>query len=231
MRIVAPVYENFTMLDLVGPLEVLSMLPDCEILVAGVNKGVVWPDMGVFPIVAPYAIGEIEQADLLLVPGGTGTVAALQDARLVEGIGRLATSAQRICSVCTGSLLLGAASLLEGKRATTHWMMLDALAQYKAVPASERWIEDGKVLTAAGVSAGIDMALYLAAALAGEDTARAIQLALEYSPAPPFGTVSPQTNGALLLGQIGRGAVLMDRSSRSRPNILDPLTRSASTES
>lgn len=230
MRIVAPVYENFTMLDLVGPLEVLSMLPDCEILVTAATEGVVWPDMGLFPIVAPYALADLEYADLVLVPGGTGTGAALQDVRLVEGIGRLAASAQRICSVCTGSLLLGAAGLLGGKRATTHWMMLEALAEYQAVPVSERWIEDGKVLTAAGVSAGIDMALHLAAALAGEDAAKAIQLALEYSPAPPFGALSPQADGDLLIGEIGRGAVLMDRSSRIRPDIPGILKKNGSTD-
>ncbi len=208
------------MLDLVGPLEVLSLLPEAEIRIAATERGVVWADNAVLPVIAPFGVDEIAAADVLIVPGGTGTVAALDDRHLVEAVRRLDAGTRWTCSVCTGSLLLGAAGLLAGKEATTHWAMMDALARQGAKPVSQRWVESGKFITAAGVSAGIDMALHLAATLAGKETAKAIQLGIEYDPAPPFDAGSPAKAGAAVMEAVAGGATaLTARGSRPRPHI------------
>ena len=220
MLIVFPIYDQFTTLDLVGPIEVLSLLPDVEVKVVAIQRGIVWPDNAALPVIAPFALDEIAHADVLIVPGGTGTLAAREDRQLVEWIARIDQTSQWTCSVCTGSLLLGAAGLLNGKPATTHWAMLDALRVYGAEPVTERWVRSDKVITAAGVSAGIDMALQLAALVADEQMARAIQLAIEYDPAPPFTAGSPETAGADIVGAVAEGqTALTTRPMRTRPNL------------
>lgn len=222
MEIVFPIYDHFTTLDLVGPLEVLSLLPDAEIKVAATERGTVWPDNAALPVVAPYKLDDIAHADLLIVPGGTGTLAALGDRALVDAIARLDRTTRWTCSVCTGSLLLGAAGLLQGKPATTHWAMLDALRAHGAEPVSQRWVEAGKIITAAGVSAGIDLALHLAALIAGETVAKAVQLAIEYDPDPPFASGSPQSAGPDVMAAFAAGATaLMSRAERPRPHLPD----------
>lgn len=220
MKFAALIYENFTQLDLVGPLEVLSLLPNAEIRIAATQRGVIWADNGVLPVIAPFDVDDIETADVLLIPGGTGTVAALEDARLVDAVRRIDKGTRWTTSVCTGSLLLGAAGLLAGRKATTHWAMMEALGEQGADPVSQRWVEDGKFITAAGVSAGIDMALYLAAKLAGDDTAKAIQLAIEYDPAPPFTAGSPASAGPEVITAVAGGQTALNtRSERPRPDL------------
>lgn len=220
MRIAALIYENFTQLDLVGPLEVLSLLPEVDIRVGATTRGVVWADNGVLPMIAPFDVDEIEAADVLVIPGGTGTLAALEDLRLVAAVRRIHAGTHWTCSVCTGSLLLGAAGLLAGDEATTHWSMMEALAGLGAKPVSKRWVESGKIMTAAGVSAGIDMALHLVAKLADDEVAKAIQLAIEYDPAPPFDAGSPVKAGAKVMAAVANGATgLTSRASRPRPTI------------
>lgn len=220
MRIAALIYENFTLLDLAGPLEVLSLLPGVDVKIAATHRGVVWPDNAVLPVVAAYDVDELEDVDILLIPGGSGTFAALHDVRLVQSITRIDRTTRQTCSVCTGSLLLGAAGHLKGKEATTHWTMLELLVPYGAKPVQKRWAEDGKTITAAGVSAGIDMALHLAASLAGETVAKAIQLAIEYDPAPPFTSGSPQLAGSEVVeALIGGATALISRPDRQRPDL------------
>ena len=230
MIIAALLYDGFTMLDLVGPVEVLSMLPDAEVKVVARKAGVVWPDNNAMPFVAPFGIAEFDCADILLVPGGPGCIAATQDEELLAWVRQIHDGATWTCSVCTGSLILGAAGLLKGAPATTHWTTLPVLEAYGATPVTERWVAHGTIITAAGVSAGIDMALALARILAGETVARAAQLAIEYDPAPPLGsgnhlTAAPEVKSAVL-----DGSITFDRRDRPRPVIPDgapttPATR------
>lgn len=219
MIIAALLYEGFTMLDVVGPIEVLSMLPDAEIKVVARDAGMVWPDNNAVPFVAPFGIADVDHADILLVPGGPGCVAAAQDEALLTWVRRIYAGATWTCSVCTGSLILGAAGLLAGSTATTHWSTLPVLEAYGAAPVAERWVRNGAVVTAAGVSAGIDMALALAKELAGETAARAAQLAIEYDPSPPFDSgnhlaAAPEVRAAVL-----DGTIAFDRRHRTRPAI------------
>jgi len=219
MIIAALLYEGFTMLDVVGPVEVLSMLPDAEIRVVAREAGVVWPDNNAMPFVAPFGIADIASADILLVPGGPGCVAAAQDEALLAWVRQIHAGATWTCSVCTGSLILGAAGLLAGSRATTHWSTLAVLEAYGATPVAERWVQDGSIITAAGVSAGIDMALALAKELAGEPVARAAQLAIEYDPAPPFDSGNHQAASPEVVAAVLDGTIAFDRRHRARPAI------------
>lgn len=185
------VYPGLTPLDLVGPLQVLSGLaqfdPDYRTVVVGATKDTVDTDT---PLrVAPsHTFDEITDPYAVLVPGGTvPTLRAMSDETLLGWLRTAAAGAELVTSVCTGSLILGAAGLLEGKKATTHWILRDVLAGLGATPVAQRWVEDGKVITAAGVSAGIDLALHLVERLAGAEVARTIQFAVEYDPQPPLG--------------------------------------------
>jgi transcriptional regulator GlxA family with amidase domain len=185
MEIAIPLYDRFTALDAVGPYEVLWRLPGARVRWVGAEARPYGTDRGL-KLVADATLDDVPAPDVVVVPGGTGTADALGDERLVDWIRRADATSTWTTSVCTGALLLGAAGLLEGLRATTHWAYMDALAAYGAEATSERVVRQGKVITAAGVSSGIDMALTLAAEIAGEDVARAIQLRIEYDPQPPF---------------------------------------------
>lgn len=223
MIIAALLYEGFTMLDVVGPVEVLSMLPDVEVKVVARDAGVVWPDNNAMPFLAPFSLADVTQADILLIPGGPGCLAAAQDAVLLAWVQEIHAGAAWTCSVCTGSLILGAAGLLTGAPATTHWSTLPVLETYGAQPVTERWVRHGSIITAAGVSAGIDMALVLACELAGERVARAAQLAIEYDPSPPFDsgnhlTAPPEVKSAVL-----DGTITFDRRNRLRPPVFSLL--------
>ena len=185
------VYPGLTPLDLVGPLQVLGALaqydPDYRVVVVGATKDTVDTDT---PLrVAPsHTFDEITDPYAILVPGGTvPTLRAMSDETLLGWLRNAAAGAELVTSVCTGSLILGAAGLLEGKKATTHWILRDVLAGLGATPVAERWVEDGKVITAAGVSAGIDLALHLVERLVGAEVARTVQFAIEYDPQPPLG--------------------------------------------
>lgn len=186
MKIVALIFERITALDVVGPYEVLSRLPGAKVTFVGPSVGPVSTDNGFLRLVADASIDDVRDADLLLVPGGRGTRTLVDDARVVDWVRAIDATTTYTTSVCTGSLVLGAAGLLEGKRATTHWAMLERLADYGAIPTDQRVVDEGRIVTAAGVSSGIDMALSLAATIAGPDVAQAIQLGIEYDPQPPF---------------------------------------------
>ncbi len=187
MRIAFFLYEGLTTLDIIGPHDVLSRLPGVEAISVSVDGGPVTADTGVLGLTAGWAMADVDRADVLVVPGGLeGTFAAAADDRILDWVRHIAAGAQWVTSVCTGALILGAAGLLDGRRATTHWAAIDLLATYGATPVQERVVVDGPVVTAAGVSAGIDMALTLSATLTDDDTARSVQLGIEYDPAPPF---------------------------------------------
>jgi transcriptional regulator GlxA family with amidase domain len=186
MKIAIPLYDEFTALDAVGPFEVLARLPGAEVTWLGPEAGPISTDNGL-TMVAGAAYEEVPEPDVVLVPGGRGTdTGALEDERLVGWIRRAHETSDWTTSVCTGSLLLAAAGVLDGVEATTHWLDLEALERLGARPTGRRVVEQGKVITAAGVSSGIDMGLVLAARIAGPEVAQAIQLAIEYDPQPPF---------------------------------------------
>lgn len=192
ITIVEALFPGFTQLDFTGPHTVLYRIPDATVVVASATGGDVLSDGGlVFAGTTP--LRDVERCDVLLVPGGvTATEAALDEAFLGE-IQRLARDAKYLTSVCTGSLILGAAGLLEGKRAACHWAWRHLLPLFGAIPDTSRVARDGNLLTGGGVTAGIDFALVLAAELAGPTVAQAIQLAIEYAPAPPFEAGRPET--------------------------------------
>jgi transcriptional regulator GlxA family with amidase domain len=185
MDIAIALYDRFTALDAVGPYEVLWRLPGARVHWVGAEARPYATDRGL-KLVAEETLDDVRAPDIVVVPGGTGTRDALGDERLVEWIRAADATSTWTTSVCTGALLLGAAGVLDGLRATTHWAYVDHLARYGAEATSERVVRQGKVITSAGVSSGIDMALTLAAEIAGEDVAQAIQLRIEYDPAPPF---------------------------------------------
>ena len=183
-------FEGITALDAVGPYEVLSRLPDVDLHFVAAEAGPVRTDNQMLSLVADGALSELRDPEIVVVPGGWGTRKLVDDEELLGWLREAHSSSRWTTSVCTGALLLGAAGILEGLEATTHWNELETLRQYGAIPVSERVVEQGKVITAAGVSAGIDMALGLAARVAGDTVAQAIQLAIEYDPQPPFDTGS-----------------------------------------
>jgi putative intracellular protease/amidase len=191
MDIGIPLYDRYTALDAIGPYEVLSRLPGVQVTFLAAEPGPVLSDNRMLQLVAERSWDDLPHPEIVLVPGGTGTRALLEDEAILGWIRTAHETSEWTTSVCTGSLLLGAAGVLDGLEATGHWLALDALADYGARPTSRRVVEQGKVMTAAGVSAGIDMGLTLAARLAGEDVAKAIQLAIEYDPEPPFDSGSP----------------------------------------
>jgi putative intracellular protease/amidase len=186
MDIALLIFPRLTALDAIGPYEVLQRLPGARVKFVAAERGVYRTEQDMLGLTADFATSEITSADILLVPGGIGTRALVDDEATLEWIRAIDADSTWTTSVCTGSLLLGAAGLLQGKQATTHWAALDMLKAFGAIPTSERVVEQGKIITAAGVSSGIDMALRLAAHVAGDDVAQAIQLGIEYDPQPPF---------------------------------------------
>ena len=190
--VVFPLYAGVTQLDFTGPHEVLSRIPGGRCILASTAGGEVEADGGlVFARV--HRLADIERCDLLCVPGGFGTIGAIEDEALLTEIRRLACTAQYVTSVCTGALVLGAAGLLVGKRATTHWAWRDALAAFGAIPTPGRVVQDGNIVTGGGVTAGIDFGLTIMAEIAGAEYAQAVQLGIEYAPAPPFDAGRPDS--------------------------------------
>jgi len=192
MDIAIPLYDRFTALDAIGPYEVLSKLPGATVRFLAAEAGPVQTDNGMLTLLAEGRYEDVPHPEVVMVPGGPGTRALLSDERLLAWLRAAHESSRYTTSVCTGSLLLAAAGLLDGTDATTHWLVHDQLAELGARPAPERVVERGKVITAAGVSAGIDMALRLAELIAGAEMAQTIQLAIEYDPQPPFDAGSPE---------------------------------------
>jgi transcriptional regulator GlxA family with amidase domain len=192
MDIAILIFDKLAALDAVGPYEVMRNVPGWEVRTVAKEKGEVRTEDGSLALVADYSLEEVGAPGLLLVPGGKGTRALMHDEALLSWLREVDRSTRWTTSVCTGSLLLGAAGLLEGKRATSNWLLLDVLRQFGADPVGGRFVEDGKIVTAAGVTAGIDMALHLVAKEAGKEVAQAVQLGIEYDPDPPFDCGSPQ---------------------------------------
>ncbi len=191
MRIAILVFDRLTALDAIGPYEVLSRLPGAELRLVAAEPGLKRTDTGALGVQADLALGELADPDVVLVPGGAGSRPLMEDTEVLDWLRAAHERSTWTSSVCTGALVLGAAGILKGKRATTHWAFLERLAELGAETVNERVVEDGKVMTAAGVSAGIDMALTLAARIAGDAVAQAIQLGIEYDPRPPFDAGSP----------------------------------------
>ncbi len=191
MQIAFLLFEGITALDVIGPYEVLSRLPGATVRFVAAKPGGQRADSGSLTLVADYGFADVLRPEIVVVPGGPGTRALVEDQEMLEWIGAVHETSRWTTSVCTGALLLAAAGVLDGLRATTHWRALELLATYGVEPVRERIVEEGKVITAAGVSAGIDMALYLACREAGEEIAQAIQLIIEYAPEPPFDAGSP----------------------------------------
>jgi putative intracellular protease/amidase len=186
MEIAIPIFDRFTALDAVGPYEVLCRLPDARVRFVAQEAGPKQTETGMLTLTAEASLDEVPSPDVLVVPGGFGTRPLMEDEAMLGWIRGVHETSQWTTSVCTGSLLLAAAGLLDGLEATSHWGALDVLAEHGAKPTRRRVVEQGKIITAAGVSSGIDMALTLAARIAGDDVAQAIQLAIEYDPQPPF---------------------------------------------
>lgn len=196
MQLALLLYEGLTTLDIIGPYETLCRLPDIDVCFVAKKAGEIRVDTGKLGLVADHALAGVTSPEILVVPGGgRGTIAASQDSEIVDWVRGVHERTRFTTSVCTGSLILGAAGILEGLEATTHWAAKSALEQYGAKYSEQRVVRAGKVMTAAGVSSGIDMGLTLAAEIAGEDAARAMQLAIEYDPQPPFDAGSPAKAG------------------------------------
>jgi transcriptional regulator GlxA family with amidase domain len=196
------IFDGITALDAIGPYEVLRSVPGWEVEFVGTTTGEVRTDSGHLGISADHALEDVAGTDIVLVPGGKGNRPLLEDEEVLGWLREIDRQTKWTTSVCTGSLVLGAAGLLEGKRATGHWLYLEPLRAYGADPVGGRFVEDGKVLTAAGVSAGIDMALHLVGQEAGPEVAQAVQLALEYDPQPPFDAGSPAKAPAAIVEAI-----------------------------
>jgi transcriptional regulator GlxA family with amidase domain len=189
--VVIPVYDEVTQLDFTAPHQLLSMVPDLTVIVASVGGHGVSSQGLYFDKLVD--LESVETCDVLCVPGGLGCVAAMEDSRFLSSVQRLAAKAEYVTSVCSGSLILGAAGLLKGRRAACHWAWRDMLSEFGAIPDASRVVRDGNVLTGGGVTAGIDFALTLISELRGPDVAQCVQLGLEYAPAPPFNAGRPET--------------------------------------
>lgn len=191
MNIIFLFYEGMTALDAIGPHEILCHLPDTTVQRVAQRPGPIHTDSGLV-LTADYGLSDVSHADVLLIPGAGSATTLRQFPDVLAWVRAIHATTTWTNSVCTGSLILGAAGLLSGLRATSHWAALDRLRQWGAEPVSSRIVEDGKIMTAAGVSAGIDMALTLAAKLAGQPVAERLQLGIEYDPSPPFDVGSPE---------------------------------------
>lgn len=190
-RIVFALYPGVTQLDFTGPHQFLVRLPNTELVVASMTGEPITSDGLTFSGLGRLV--EIDRCDLICVPGGLGATQMINDEAFLAQVRRLAAGARYVTSVCTGSLILGAAGLLRGKRAACHWAWRDMLPAFGAIPDDGRVVRDGDVITGGGVTAGIDFALVVAEELAGRDMAEMIQLGLEYAPAPPFNSGRPET--------------------------------------
>jgi transcriptional regulator GlxA family with amidase domain len=190
--VVFAIFEDLTQLDFTGPWEVLTRLPGAEVIIASREGGTVRARHGL-AFEGVRRLADVERCDLICVPGGPGTAAAMLDDAFIGEIRRLAQGARYVTSVCTGSLILGAAGLLKGRRAACHWASRQFLEAFGAIPARERVVIDGRIITGGGVTAGIDFGLTIAAEVAGQAHAEFIQLSLEYAPKPPFKAGVPWT--------------------------------------
>jgi cyclohexyl-isocyanide hydratase len=209
------VFPNLTQLDLTGPYEVLARLPGAETLLLWKDMRPVRSEHGL-AILPTVTFAECPPLDLLLVPGGPGINPLLEDREVLAFLRNAAARARYVVGVCTGSLVLGAAGLLRGRSAATHWMSREFLAAFGAEPVAERVVRDGNLFTGGGVTAGIDVALAVAAEIAGRDAAEAIQLGIEYNPKPPFAAGSPETADPALVAAVRNRAEPRQRDRAER---------------
>jgi len=191
MQIAIPLFDRFTALDAVGPYEVLSRIPGAQVDFVAAEPGVFRTDTRMLALTAAKSYDDAREPEILLVPGGVGSRTLMKDEQTLEWVRHAHEHTRYTTSVCTGALVLAAAGILDGLEATTHWLYRPMLEELGARPVERRVVEQGKVVTAAGVSAGIDMALVLAGRIAGPEVAQAIQLGIEYDPEPPFDAGSP----------------------------------------
>ena len=205
------IFPRLTQLDMTGPYEVLARLPNTKVHLVAHSMAPVKTVRGM-AIVPSITFADCPPLDLVMVPGGPGQQDLMEDVVVLEFLRKQASGAKYVTSVCTGSLVLGAAGLLKGRRATSHWAALEHLKPLGAIPVSDKVVMDGNVITGAGVTSGIDFALAVAALLEGEDVARQIQLQIEYDPSPPFNSGSPKTASIELLALVrGRLAPLNEQ--------------------
>ncbi|MCB8877268.1 DJ-1/PfpI family protein [Acidisoma silvae] len=210
ITIVFPLFPGVTQLDFTGPFQLFAQTPGLRPIAASLGGAPIAAQGLTFADLTP--LEEIARADVICVPGGGGVTDAMQNPAYMEEVARLAASARYITAVCTGSLILAAAGLLVGKRATSHWAWRDSLALFGAIPENARVVRDGHILTGGGVTAGIDFALTVIAELTDAETAQVVQLGLEYAPAPPFAAGSPETAAPAILARV------QDQSRRARPD-------------
>ncbi|MFD9637042.1 DJ-1/PfpI family protein [Streptomyces violascens] len=215
MQIAILLYDRFTALDAVGPYEILGRTPGAETVFVAERAGLVRNDnQGSLGLAADRALGEVLRPDVVVVPGGPGQTGQMDNPAVLDWLRAVDVTTTWTTSVCTGSLLLGAAGLLDGRRATSHWLALDHLATFGARPTGERVVIDGKYVTAAGVSSGIDMGLTLLGRIAGDERAQAVQLLTEYDPQPPYDAGSPDKAPAHLVEKF-RAASRFDSADRT----------------
>ena len=218
--IVFPLFQRVTYLDFIGPLEVLAAIPGAEVIIASVGGAPIRENNLTLSGLA--RLEDIGRCDVLCVPGSPDISHALLDDTFLAAIRRLASTARYVTSVCTGSLILGAAGLLEGRRAACHWLLRDMLSSFGAIPDPGRVVRDGNLLTGGGVTAGIDFALTLAAELAGPTVAQSLQVGLEYAPEPPFNAGRPETAPAECVAiarrmDLPEHRALVRRAAEARP--------------
>ncbi|MFE3826459.1 DJ-1/PfpI family protein [Streptomyces sp. NPDC059092] len=206
MQIGILLFEGFTALDAIGPYQILSSVPGAETVFVAEETGPVLDHVGALSFLATATLTEVTAPDVLVVPGGPGQSAQMTNGPLLDWLRAVDVTSTWTTSVCTGSLLLAAAGLLDGRRATSHWLALDALREYGAEPTGERVVIDGKYVTGAGVSAGIDMALTLAGSLVDDRFAQFVQLGTEYDPQPPYDAGSPEKAPADLVEEMRAAA-------------------------
>lgn len=216
MQVAYLLYDRFTALDITGPHEVLNEVPGNESIFVAEKTGPVRNESDTLSLVADASIDEVTSPDILVVPGGFGTRALLEHEPLLDWIRQAHETTTWTTSVCTGALLLAAAGLLDGAPATTHWLARDLLAELGAKPVPERVVEHGKIVTAAGVSSGIDMALRLVQRINGDEVAQAVQLGIEYDPEPPFDAGSPQKAPQPVVEMVTAAFEAQDAGSVSR---------------
>ena len=200
LTVVMPIFDRMTQLDFTGPHQFLSKIPNAKVLVASIDAVPVTADGLTF--CSLENLEAVDRCDILCVPGGSGCFAAIESGRYMDEIRRLAGVSRYVTSVCSGSLILGAAGLLRGKRAACHWAFRDMLPLFGAIPDGSRVVRDGRIITGGGVTAGIDFALVMIAELAGREAAEAVQLNLEYAPEPPFGSGRPETAAPDIRGAV-----------------------------
>lgn len=199
MQIAFLLYDKFTALDIIGPYQVLSGLPGAETVFVAEQKGPVTNDVGTLSVNATATLDEVPSPDIIVVPGGPDVTGPMTGKATQDWLRAADLTSTWTTSVCTGALVLAAAGLLKDRRAVTHWLAMDELPTHGVQPVEERVVIDGKYVTGAGVSAGIDMALTLAGKIAGDDSAQAIQLMIEYDPQPPYNAGGPKTAPASLV--------------------------------